>query len=391
MTPAQVVPPEGLVGVVAVIGGLGALAGVVAAAIALGYRWYARERLPQGIAVLAGLSVVALSLNTTVALTQVIGNNTELLTVRAALTNTTAFVTGAALAVGGSRVGDRLGTDVFAFAGVRELETDVSQFVRAVGRVVTVELPADPDDIEDIENYDPVDHETKEQLAGKTFVFPRRLTVEQLRSRLVDRLRTDYSVGYVDVDLTEAGEVEYLALGSRIAGIGPTLPPGSAAVALRADPAFAASPGDVVQVWRADSETAERVTTAEVRGTAGDIATVAVDATEVDRFSPTETYRLVTLPATSRPDREFASLLRAAEETMGVVTVQDGSSLVGTPLGALDVPVVAIRPADGMVESLPARTRVLTPGDTVYAVGRPDALRQLETGTTASDGATAKR
>ncbi|MFB6172839.1 MAG: potassium transporter TrkA [Haloarculaceae archaeon] len=383
MTPLQVVSQEGLVGVVAVIGGLGVLAGVVAAVIALGYRWYARERLPQGIAVLVGLSVVALSLNTTVALTRVIGNDTTLLTVRAALTNTTAFVVGAALAVGGSRVGDRIGTDVFAFAGVRELDADVGQLVRTVGRVVTVELPDDPDDIEDIENYDPVDRTTKEQLAGKTLVFPRRLTVEQLRERLVDRLRTDYSVGYVDVDLTGRGEVEYLALGSRIAGIGPTLPPGSAAVAVRADPAFAASPGDVVQVWRT-GEVTERVATAEVRGTAGDTATLAVDDAETERFSPTETYRLVTLPAESRPDREFASLLRAAAETMGVVTVAAGSSLAGSPLGALDVSVVAVRPAGETVETLPPRSRVLAPGDTVYAVARPDALRQLEAGAAAT-------
>lgn len=380
---AQVTLTGELLRDVARVVGLVLVSGTVATAVALVYRWYARDRVPAGVAVLAGLGAVGFYLNTRFALMQVIeGNGAAVLSVRVALTNVVTFLIAGGTAALGTRVGDRLGQGMFAVTGVREFDGEVSALVQAVGRVITVQLP-DADDIGDIENYDPVDPETKAKLGGKTLAFPRGLTVEELRQRLVDRLRTDYSVGYVDVDLTEAGDVEYLALGSRVAGIGPTLPPGSAAVALQADPAFAASPGDTVQVWRqsdadGDGTSHERVTTAELRGTAGNVVTLAVDASDVDNLPLAERYRLVTLPSTSRLDREFASLLRAAEETMGVVTIGAGSGLADTPLGALDVPVVAVQLPDGTVETLPARSHVLTAGDTVYVVARPESLRRLE-------------
>lgn len=52
----------------------------------------------------------------------------------------------------------------------------------------------------------------------------RGLTVDELRRRITTRLREDYGVGNVDIELTEEGTVDYLAVGSRAAGIGPTPP-----------------------------------------------------------------------------------------------------------------------------------------------------------------------
>jgi K+/H+ antiporter YhaU regulatory subunit KhtT len=69
---------------------------------------------------------------------------------------------------------------------------------------------------------------------------------------------------------------------------------------------------------------------------------------------------------------------------MSVLTVSENSPLVGSEVGAVDVPVVALRAPDGVVEAVPPRTRVLSEGDTVYAVGRPEELRKLET--TSGDG-----
>jgi hypothetical protein len=143
--------------------------------------------------------------------------------------------------------------------------------------------------------------------------------------------------------------------------------------------------GDVVQVYRTTAEGAERVTGAEVRGVDEDVVTLAVDAAEADRLDAETRYRLLTMPVEPRADREFASLLRTAEETMGVVTVTEGSSLVGVPVGALDVAVVAIRPADGAVEAIPSRDRTLTAGETVFAVAAPSLLRRLETAAAAGE------
>jgi hypothetical protein len=299
-------------------------------------------------------------------------------------------------------VGDRVATDVFAVAGAKELDAEVSRIVRTVGRVTAVTLP-EADDVEDMESYDPVSAELKEEMGGKTLLFPNRLTVEELRDRLITRLKDDYRVGYVDVELTGRGVVEYLAVGSRAAGLGPTLGHGTVAVSLRADPANAASPGDLVQVWRSGGvapeppesddtgsdddrvepaegtrRPPERLFTAELRATSGDVVTLAADAADAAKVDATTTYRLVSLPAEPRADREFASLLRVADETMAAVTVPEGSEVVGETLGSLDVTVAAVRPASGAVQAIPTRSRPIEPGDTLYVVARPEVLRRLE-------------
>ncbi|QLH76194.1 potassium transporter TrkA [Halosimplex rubrum] len=361
------------------------LAAGVAAAVALLYRWYVRERVPGELPALFGLSAVAVVLNTDQALGEVIApdGSGDPLDQAGILFHVVTFLVALAATRAGADVGDRLGSDVAVATGERAVETEVSRVVQAVGRVITVELP---DEVEDIVGYDPVPAETTEKLAGKTFVFPRRLTVEELRERLVTRLKADYGVGHVDLELADDGSVEYLAVGSRAAGIGPTLPPETSAVAVRADPAFAASAGDLVQVWRTDPF--ERVVTAELRGVVDDVATLAIDAADTRKLDGEGEYKLVTLPVETRPDREFASILRVAEETMAAVTVGAGSDLAGQPVGALDVTVVAIRPDSGPVEPLPARDRTLAPGDAVYVVAAPEAIRKVEAAATPRDGAT---
>lgn len=357
------------------LAGFAVVAFVVTGAAAAVHRWYFKERLGEGIAVLVGVSVVALYLNTTGLFGDVLGGRVPgLFAPETVAFNVVALGVAALAALPGRVAADRLTTDVFAVAGAKELDEDVGRLVRTVGRVTPVELP---EEIDDMEGYDPVDEEVKARMAGKTLLFPKRLPPAELRDRLVTRLKDDYDVGYVDVDLTEDREVAYLALGSRMAGIGPTLVPGTCAVAVRADPANSASPGDVVQVWSTDGEPT-RVATAELRGTAGDVATVALDEADAAKLDAATEYRLVTLPSEPQADREFASLLRAADETLGVVTVAADSPLTERTVGDLDVTVVAIRPEGGEIQALPGRSRTPAPGDTLYIVARPELLRRLE-------------
>jgi hypothetical protein len=377
--PAQVALTEDLLSTIARVAGLVLLSGVLATVFATVYRWYARAQIPDGVAVLLGVSGVALELNLTRALASVIGDSTEILTIDDAVFNLATLLLAVGAALVGRRFGDRLGESILVLLGARRVETDVSTIVRTVGRRTVVTLP---EEVADMEGYDPVPAETKAKFAGETLVFPRRLTVENLQQRIEERIESDYGVGYVDVDLDETGSVSYLAVGSRQAGIGPTLPPETVAVAVHADPAFAASTGDVVQVYRTPPEGPERVTGAEVRGVTDDVVTLAVDAAEADGLDDQTRYRLVTMPVEPRVDREFASLLRAADETMGVVTVAEAGSLVGVPIGALDVAVVAVRPADSPVEAIPSRDRTLAPGETVFAVASPALLRRLEAAAT---------
>ncbi|WP_435333726.1 TrkA C-terminal domain-containing protein [Haloarchaeobius sp. TZWWS8] len=358
--------------------GLAALSAAVAAGVAVVYRWYTRQKVPEGVAILVGLAVVALVLNTEQTLSHAIADGSDetvAIDVVPAVITLASFGLSAIGAGLGRRFGDSFAANAFAVTGAAKLDREVSQLVRAVGRVVTVTLP---EEIEDIDGYDPVDQETKDDLEGTTLVFPRRITVAELRDRLVARLKDDYGVGHVDVELDEDGTCGYLALGSRAAGLGPTLAPGTVAVAIQADPAHAASPGDVVQVWERTDDGLTRRATGELRATKDDVVTLAVDETDAATLSDETRYRLVTLPTESNADREFASLLRAADETMGAVAIEAASPLVGISVGALDVTVAAIRSPDGSVTAIPPRATTLEAGSTVYVVARPDELRTFE-------------
>jgi len=364
------------------IGGLAVLAAAVAGAAAIAYRWYARERVSNPPAVLIALATVAFFLHAMTALGQVM-DGADPLTVRAAAFNVSALAVGTVAAMLGIAVGDHLARTVLGGTEQVALDDSVSRVVRAVGRVITVELPAE---IDDVPGYDPVDADTKAALEGKTFVFPRGLTVDALRDRLTRRLREDYRVGHVDIEIGEDGTVTHLGLGARAAGLGPTLPPESAAMAIRADPAYAASAGDLVQVWERGPK--RRLLNAEVRGTAGDVVTLAIDAADASKLSTDDRYKLATLPVEERADRELTELLRAAEETLGVVEIADGSPLAGVPVGALEATVIAIHAGgpNDHIETLPATDRVISGGDSVYVIARPDAIRRIEAAGTSDGG-----
>jgi len=105
---------------------------------------------------------------------------------------------------------------------------------------------------------------------------------------------------------------------------------------------------------------------------------VALDESDAERLTDEAGYRLVTLPAEPRADREFASLLRNADETMAAVTVAAGSALDGSTVADVDTVVAAVRPNEGSVQPIPSGTYALGAGDLVYLVGRPDAIRRFE-------------
>ena len=367
---------------VATLLGFALVAMVAAGAVALVYRWYTREPISEGVPALFAVSVVAVYLQTMALLGRVAsGQETGLFSLPVVLATLVSLGVALAVAPVGRRLGDRLATDVFALTGAREFEGDVGRLVRSVGRVTVVDLP---DEIDDMDAYDPVTDRAKEELTGRTLLFPTRLTEAELREQFVRRLKEDYGVGYVDVEFDADGAVAYLALGSRVAGLGPTLAHGTVAVAVRADPPNAASPGDVVQVWAADDgadgeSTPSRVTTAELRAAVDDVVTLAVDESDASELRFDREYRLVTMPATVTPDREFATLLRTADETMGAVTVAAGSALDGATVADLDAAtVIAVRPDGAAVDPIPRGARALSAGETVYAVARPEALRRLE-------------
>ena len=371
--------------------GFGLLAAGTTAAVAFTYRWYSGDEIPEGIAVLVGITIVALWLNTKSALGDAIIGESPLLDPGTAVYTVAAFAVSAIAADGGRRLGDYLGRDIFAFATPRTMD-DVSQLVRAAGRTTTLELPST---IDDLDGYDPVDAATKADLAGESMLFPRGLSVEELRKRLTNRLERDYGVEGVAIAFTEERTIASLAVGSRRVGIGPTLAPGTVVLAIRADPAPDASPGDAVEVWADDGPTGRRITTAELRGTAGDVATIAVDETDVDALDvrrdsragddvsteggDTPAFRLVTLPGSPGVTRAFVSLLRTAEEAVSRVTVENGGPFDGVTVESLPAVVVAVD-RGGSIYALPDDSERLESGDVAYVLGRPAALDDVRTG-----------
>ncbi|SIS08913.1 TrkA C-terminal domain-containing protein [Natronorubrum thiooxidans] len=400
---AQSLSLEALLDAVVRLLGFSLLAGGAATGVAFVYYWYSTDEIPEGVAILFGVSMVAIWLNTKTALQDAIIGETPLLDPETAVYTVTAFVVSAIAADGGRRLGEYLARDVFSIATPRTI-TEVSQLVRSAGRVVSVTLP---ETIEDVDGYDPVDPSTKAELAGRTVLLPRRLDPEALRERLIDRLERDHGIGHVDVEFAADGTIEYLAVGSRPAGLGPTLAPGSVAVAIRADPAPDASPGDAVRIWRRDADSLRRATGGELRGVADDVATVAVDADDARELGARVTnstdsserddgrhaglartnadmpYRLVTLPRNPSAERELVSLLRAADETVTTLTVAAGDALEGTTVDSLPVLVVALERAGAAADepiAFPDGTTRLEAGDVAYALGRPDALRRVTDG-----------
>lgn len=357
------------------------LAAVAAGAGSVVYRWYFRTAIPDGVAILLGVSIVALYLNTTSLGSLAGAEDAQLLTVEGVVFNVVALGLAATVSPVGRYLGDRVAVDVFALSGIEGIDGKTSRIVRTVGRMTPVTLPP-ADGIEDMDTYEPVPVEKKAEIAERTLLFPRKLTVEELRDRLVERVKDDFGVGHVDV--AADGTVGYFAVGSRATGLGPTLAPGRAAVALSADPPNNATAGDMVQVWRTDTEP-ERVATGELRGVAGDVATLALDESDAATLSVEGGYRLVTLPAEPQADREFASLLRNADETMATVTVTADGGLVGTAVGDVTAVVAAVRSAEGTVQAIPARAYTFAAGDTAFLVGRSDAIRQFESAATPSD------
>lgn len=341
------------------------------------YRTVTNDRIPLQVPVIAALGVVGLWLNTSNVLVRFVEQTTggQLPIMENTTVNVLALIGGGVASVGGAYAGDRLGPNVLALVGRQTLDTEVSNFVRTVGRFITVTVPKE---IEDLEGYEPIDEETKTEIAGRELVFPRGLTVDQLHERLISRLKEDYGIGHVDLELTEDATVEYLAVGSRAAGIGSTLPPGNVAVAVDANPVFNASPGDRVSLWKRGDDVSERLLVGELRATSDDVVTLIVDTNRRSKIDQTQKYDLVTLPSRKRAENEFAALLRSANATMASIEISPGSEVAGLPIGSLRPTLIAIQGPDGQVETLPEHNRLLKAGETIYVVARHDKIRKLE-------------
>lgn len=389
--------------------GLGSLAALAVVIAAVAYRRATTRSIPLGAAVLVGLLPGAVW---TISTSWSAGAPLRELALAAPANASYVIVTlvvGATVAVGGRRLGDRIGCELYGITPIAARD-GLGSLVTSARRTVAVDLP---EEIVDLSGYRSVDRSTKRTLAGRSLRFPRRCSTAALESRLERRLTRDFAVDVVDATLATDGSVTSLAVGRRRAGLGPTIPPETVAIAIRADPPAGAAPGDPVEVWE-DAEASRLVATGTLRATAGDVATIVVDEADAEAFgfdgnagestvgtdgtdadqsavstdgtdatesadgrSAGESYRLVTRADRPSDAPRLLSVLRGATESVASVTVEAGGPFDGEFVGWLPGTVLLID-RDGERLPFPDDSIPVRAGDRIWVLGGPSALQRCE-------------
>ncbi|MHC3439434.1 TrkA C-terminal domain-containing protein [Natrialbaceae archaeon A-gly3] len=353
--------------------GLVLLATLVVVLVAVGYRRTTTRRLPIAIGVLTGTSVAAVWVVTrTIKTGSVVGHLPVDGPASSAVVSTALVLTGFA-AVAGRHLGDLVACDLYDIHRL-EANGDAASLLRSARVVVAVDLP---DEVADVEGYEPIDESIQRDLEGTTVRFPRSCSLEERRDRLRGHVRREYGIDIVDVTFGENGTIDRLAVGNRQRGLADTLPSNTVAVSVRGLSSSRATPGDAVEVWTAGSN-AEFVSAGTLRATTGEIATVVVDAENADAFEYERRYRVIVAPDGPDDAYEFVSTLRGVEETIEAVSVEPDGPFAGEFVGWLPGRVLAIERDEGLVP-LPDDRETLQEGDDLWVLGGPATLEELTT------------
>ncbi|MHB9287787.1 potassium channel family protein [Halobacteriales archaeon Cl-PHB] len=324
----------------------------------------------------------------------------------------TAIVVVGMMSVYAHSKGDQLGAEFprrLSLSGLRErtLSMDLVDLVgtdevriRVVGQVA------------DMEGYPPLPADLRAEIRAAEFTFPADLRIPELEDRLADRLRTEFDLGDADVTIDERGRATVVAappfsgLSKRVAdgrhavsvdGLVPTgLARGDEVTLITTD---AQVRGTVVSARTGDgddptiepridedlADTEETPTPVRAPTTDGGEGrlTVAVTRTDVQPLLRADRAKVVVESRGTRREYEVVSLLRRADRSFRRVTVGAGSRLDGLTIGAADlqdavgVSVLAVRKPEGWLVA-PRGSTVLSAGDTLFAVGRRNALDEFD-------------
>lgn len=354
------------------LGGAALLGGLAAIAAAVGYRRAGTGPLPLGIAVLLGAGAAAAPSTARLVTAGRVFTDVPTVASGTAAYLLAAVVVAGVAGAGGRRLGDHAARELFGVTPVAG-DGELAALLRAGGLSVAVTLP---ETIEDSPDHPPVDAATRNALAGRTLLFPHRLSSEQLRERLVARLERDFGVGHVAVGMDAAGRVERLAVGGRQGGLATTLPPETAAVAVRASPPSTVGLGDPVELWTADD--GWFVAAGTLRASTADVATVVLPVDDARAIEPDSDYRLGARSEPSTDRDELVAALRAADVTVAALAVEAGGPLDGEFVDWLPAPVVVLA-RDGAKAPLafPDGRETLRDSDTAYVLADPATLREL--------------
>ncbi len=315
--------------------------------------------------------------------------------------------------------GDALGAGFphrVSLRGLRErtLSSDVVELIGSRGEV-RVEVSGE---VADIEGYPPVPDPVRTGIREGDWRLPADLTISELESRLAERLRTEFDLSEVTVEIDERGRAT-VAAAPPLSGLSKRVPSGRRAVSVQTLVPTGLARGDEVTVVTSEGRvegtvlsvksgggskatdggrpltdggatdgtnpTAATATPSQAAAAGGEgRLTVAVTRAEATSLLQADRPRIIVGSRGVRKEFELLSLLRRAGRRFRRMTVRSGGELDGATLGSANVremygvAVLAVRHPDGWTIA-PRGTEPLASGDEVFVVGtreRLDAFQQ---------------
>jgi hypothetical protein len=332
----------------------------------------------------------------------------------------TAIVVVAMLAMYAHQKGDTMGAEFprrLTLSGLRSrtLSTELADIVG--GDEVRVRVVGE---VGDVEGYPPLPEDLRADLRAVERRFPADLRLDELETRVGDRLRTEFDLADVSVSVDERGRATVSAA-PPFSGLSKRVDEGRQAVSVAALVPTGLARGDEVTVATPDAEVAGTVVSARTDGAGATTPavsqptapaedgpddedggdghrpapvrapttdggegrlTVAVPRADVKTLLGVDRAKVVVESRGTRREYEAVSLLRRAGRRVRRLTVGAGSALAGRSVGAARVreefgaTVLAVRTADGW-QFAPGGGTTLDPDDELFAVGEPDALEGL--------------
>jgi len=331
----------------------------------------------------------------------------------------TAIIVVAMLAMYAHQKGDTMGAEFphrFTLSGLRTrtLSTELADIVG--GNEVRVRVTGE---VEDMEGYPPLPEELRAELRAVEWRFPADLRLEELETRVGDRLRTEFDLSDVSVSVDERGRATVSAA-PPFSGLSKRVDEGLQAVSVAGLLPTGLARGDAVTLVTPDAEVDGTVLSARTDGGGGktpaagqpappagspDAAdgdsdgspapvrapttdggegrlTVAVPRSDVKTLLGVDRAKVVVGSRGTRREYEAVSLLRRAGRRIRRLTVGAGSTLAGRSVGAARLreeygaTVLAVRKPDGW-QFAPGGGTTLDPDDELFAVGERGALKGL--------------
>ncbi|MEF8907808.1 MAG: TrkA C-terminal domain-containing protein [Haloarculaceae archaeon] len=330
----------------------------------------------------------------------------------------TAIIVVAMLAMYAHQKGDTMGAEFphrFTLSGLRTrtLSAELADIVG--GNEVRVRVVGD---VDDMEGYPPLPEDLRAELRAIEWRFPADLRLDELETRVSDRLRTEFDLSDVSVSVDERGRATVSAA-PPFSGLSRRVTEGRQAVSVAGLLPTGLARGDEVTVVTPDAEVQGTVVSARTDGAGaktpsvsqptlspespdadgdGDDRpapvrapttdggegrlTVAVPRSDVRTLLGVDRAKVVVESKGTRREYEAVSLLRRAGRRIRRLTVGAGSVLADRSLGSARVreeygaTVLAVRTPDGW-QFGPGGGTTLDPDDELFAVGEREALEAL--------------